>query len=113
MALKLYYGNDPGKNVTSVKLVPMFTDNRSNGSGESNREADALANGCADGFNPELDLKVDYENLQWSILPKALEVGKQAEEAYRTAKEGGHLPIRAKKERKKRLEDRLRTKDPW
>ena len=149
MALKLYYGNDPGNNVTSVTLVPTFTDNRGNGSAlnklmstrlpfigsldgtfaflkhrklkalvewtprESNREADALANGCADGFNPELELKVDCENLQWSILPKALEVEKQAEEAYRTAKDGGHLPNRAKKERKKRLEDRLRTKDPW
>ena len=140
MALKLY-GNDPGKNVTSVTLVPTFTDNRGNGSAlnklmstrypasallmelstflkhrklkalvewtprESNREADALANGCADGFNPELELKVDCENLQWSILPKALEVGKQAEESYRAAKEGGHLPNRVKKEREKRLED--------
>ena len=76
---------------------------------ESNREKDALANGCADGFKPELEMKVDCENLQWSILPKALEVGRHAEEAYRAAKEGGHLPNRAKKERKKRLEKRLRT----
>ena len=149
MALKLHYGTDPGKNVTSVTLVPTITDNRGNGSAlnklmstsypasallmelsaflkhcklkalvewtprESNREADSLANGCADGFNPELELKVDCENRQWSILPKALDLGKQAEEAYRAAKEGGHLPNRAKKERKKRLEDRLRTKDPW
>ena len=66
-----------------------------------------VGHGCADGFNPELELKVDCENLQWSILPKALEVGNQAEEAYRAAKEGGHLPNRAKKERKKGLEDRL------
>ena len=44
---------------------------------ESNKEADALANGVIDGFNPELELKVDVANLKWSILPDALDARRQ------------------------------------
>ena len=32
IALKLYYGDTPGRDVTSVTLVPTFTDSRCNGS---------------------------------------------------------------------------------
>ena len=32
VSLKLYYGDEPGPNTTSVTLVPTFTDNRGNGS---------------------------------------------------------------------------------
>ena len=149
IALKLYYGDDPGNGTTSVALVPTFTDNRGNGSAlnklmstkflssallmalsailkkrkikalvewtprESNKEADALANSVTVDLNPTLKMKVDVDKLHWCLISEALEAGRQAEDAYRKAKEQGHLPNRAKKERRKRLEDRLRMKDPW
>ena len=80
---------------------------------ESNWEAAALANGVTDGFNPELEMKVDVAKLRCLILPDALKAGRQAEESFRMAKERAQLPNRATKERRKKLEDRLRTKDPW
>ena len=58
-------------------------------------------------------MKVDVAKLRWSILPEALDVGRQAEESHKMAQERGQLPNRAKKERRKKLEDRLRMKDPW
>ena len=80
---------------------------------ESNRETDALANSVRADFTPDLEMRVDVENLSWCILPDALHAGRQAGEAFKSAKEQGRLPDRAKKERRKRLEDRLRMKDPW
>ena len=65
--------------------------------GESNKEADALANGVNVDYNPTLDV----DKLRWCLLPEALEVGRQADEAFRKANEQGQLPNRAKKERRK------------
>ena len=58
-------------------------------------------------------MMVDVAKLKWSILPDALDAGRQAEESHKMSKEHGQLPNRAKKERRKKLEDRLRMKDPW
>ena len=84
---------------------------------ESNKEADALANGVTDGFNPELEMKVDVAKLKWAMLPKELDAGRQAEESHKMAKERGQLPNGAMKERRKKLEDRLRIRirgdEPW
>ena len=80
---------------------------------DSNTEADACANGVTADSNPDLEMRVDVENLSWCNLCDALLTGRQAEEAFKSAKEQGRLADRAKKERRKRLEDRLRMKDPW
>ena len=55
----------------------------------------------------ELEMKVDVAKQRWSIIPGALEAGIQ------DGQERGQLPSRATKERRKKLEDRLRMKDPW
>ena len=72
---------------------------------ESNREADALANGVTVDFNHALEMKVGVEKLQWCLLPDALEAGRQAEGAYRKAKEQGHC----RTERRRRDGRDLRT----
>ena len=80
---------------------------------ESNQEADRLADGDSTGLNPELELKADVAGLRWNVLPEALVAGRQAEEIYLEAKSLGQLPNRAMKEKRRRVEDKLRTKDPW
>ena len=79
---------------------------------ESNREADLLANGITSDFNPSLEMKLDPLKPDWLVLPQVLDAGRQAEAAFMAAKQQG-LPNRARKEKRRRLEDRLRMKDPW
>ena len=79
---------------------------------EANREADdALANGDFSLFTPELQIPVCSQRFQWTILVQALDHGRVAEEAHRTAKLVG-LPER-KRRRRRRLEERLKMVDPW
>ena len=59
-----------------------------------NGEADALANGSLHGFDPTLRCEVVPGELEWEILPKALEQGAMLEHESRTAKERGRLPDR-------------------
>ena len=80
---------------------------------ESNREADALANSVTLDYNLVTEMTVGVEKLCWCLLPEALEAGRPAGEVFMKAKEQGCLPNRAKKEKRRRLEDRLRMKDPW
>ena len=56
---------------------------------------------------------MDVADLRWNALREALVAGRQAEEMYREAKSLGQLPNRARKEKRRRVEDKLRTKDPW
>ena len=49
---------------------------------EGNRQADALANGCNESFNPALRIQVDARSLKWEVLPQALEWRKEAEEMF-------------------------------
>ena len=72
---------------------------------ESNREADPLANGVTVDFNRALEMKVGVEKFQWCLVPDALEAGRQAEGAYRKAKEQGHC----RTERRRRDRRDLRT----
>ena len=54
---------------------------------ECNKEADLLANGITDRFDPERRILVSAQSLVWNILPEALEAGRQAEQAYVFLKE--------------------------
>ena len=48
----------------------------------TNREADALANGVTAGFNPKLECVLDPAAVVWTILPEALQMGREAERAF-------------------------------
>ena len=78
-----------------------------------NREADELANGITNRFKPEYEVKINPEELQWYVLPKALEIGAQAEAEHQRAVDGGALPDRTKRQKKRKPEQRLRAADPW
>ena len=128
VSLKLYYGDDLGPNTASVTLVRTFTDNRGNCSALNKlmstrfpssalltelsvflkkRKIKVLVEWAPRESN-KLEMKVDVAKLRWS-----LDAGRQAERPHKMAKERGLLPNRAKKERRKKLEDRLRMKYPW
>ena len=79
----------------------------------ANREADALANGNTSGFDPELEVKIDDEVLDWILLPQVLAMGKEAEDTFRAAKSKGELPDKSGKQRRRKPEERLRIADPW
>ena len=80
---------------------------------ECNKDADLLANGITDRFHPERRMLVSAQSLVWNILPKALEAGRQAEQAYAHLKETHGLPVRTRKQRTRRVESRLKVTDPW
>ena len=80
---------------------------------EGNREADALANGCYDGFNPALRIPVDARSMKREVPPQALEWGREAEDMLQTTKKEGGLLQRNVKLRKLRVDTRLRITDPW
>ena len=79
---------------------------------EANREADALADGDFSPFTPELRIPVSAQRLQWTILMQALDLGRVAEEAHRTAKLVVYQSNR-KRRRRRRPEERLKAVDPW
>ena len=141
-ALKVYNGEEPRTDRSSIRIVPTTTDNRGNGATrypasavlmelaayskkmglkasvewspwEANREADALANGDLSLFTPELRIPVSSQRLQWTILHEALDHGRVAEEAYRAAKLVGLPERNQKRRRRRRLEERLKMVDPW
>ena len=80
---------------------------------EGNKEADKLANGNAEDFDPSLRIDVSASTLIWDILPEALEAGGAAERQSQAARERGALPDRCRKGKRRRPEERLRLKDPW
>ena len=80
---------------------------------EGNKEADKLANGNAEDFDPSLRINVSASTLSWDILPEALEAGRAAERQSQAARERGALPDRCRKSKRRRPEERLRLKDPW
>ena len=47
-----------------------------------NKEADQLANGILDSFDPGKRLHVSASSLSWSVLPEALNAGREAERAF-------------------------------
>ena len=80
---------------------------------ETNREADALANGDTSSFNPALRVEIEPTCLQWLLLPSALEMGRKAEEEHRKFKASGYDPRRGERIRKRKAYEKLRVTDPW
>ena len=80
---------------------------------ELNEEADQLANGVTDSFDPSRRIHVSSKSLNWIILPTAIQAGRDAEQAFRDMKERYGLPNRSKKQRKCKVETRLKNTDPW
>ena len=78
-----------------------------------NKEADALANGISDGFNPKLERVIPCEDLVWEILPEALKMGRDAENEHQAFKRRGADPGRGAKRMRRKPEERLRVTDPW
>ena len=79
----------------------------------ANREADALANGNTQNFNPDYECVIRPGTFEWLVLPQALEKGRAAEDEFRAFRESGRDPQRGRKQKKRRVEDRLKVKDPW
>ena len=80
---------------------------------EGNREADKLANGDHETFDPILRIPVSAASLKWEILPEALLAVRTAEEHFQTAKVSGRMPDRSTKQRKRKVDERLKATDPW
>ena len=51
--------------------------------------------------------------LEWLILPRALGMGRQAEHEFSQAKQCGALTLEVRKQRRRKLEERLKASDPW
>ena len=80
----------------------------------ANYEADELANGHTGRFDPSKRLFFKASDVLWDILPEALQKGREMESECQRALAGGRVrPDRTRKQRKQKLEDRLRVKDPW
>ena len=85
---------------------------------EGINEADRLANGVLDGFDPMLRIPVNAGSLQCQILPHALIAGKAAEERWSTSEDGKRRGQLAStevqtKQRKRKVSERLKMTDPW
>ena len=79
---------------------------------ETNREADALANGCSDLFNPALRIPVEANQPPWEVLPEELVMGRAAELEYRSVKDQGMLPDRGRQQIRRNPKGKLRNEDP-
>ena len=80
---------------------------------ECNREADLLANGLSDQFDPARRIQVSAHTSVWNPLTGALSAGREAEQTYSRMKETHGLPNRGQKQMKRRVEFRLKVTDPW
>ena len=79
----------------------------------TNVEADALANGVFDAFNPALRVKVDLATVKWHYFSKALALGQAFQEEVACAKASKQRMVPLTALRKKRRDQRLRVTDPW
>ena len=134
ISLKIKYGEEAAPHRSRITVSPTITDIRGNGAAlnklmttkklgikalvewslrEGNRQADALANGCYDGFNSKFRIPVDARSLKWEILTEAMKWAREAEEMFQKTKMGSGLPRRNVKLRKRRVDTRLRIRNPW
>ena len=115
ISLKMFFGDGPKQGRTKVQVVPTWTDNRENGSTlntltstkfpsraakasvewaprSTNCEADAVANGITDSFDPSQRIVVYVKTLRWEILPEALSMGKHIKEDTNMYERAGYQP---------------------
>ena len=98
------------KEVMSVKAIVEWAPRT------ANHEADELANGITTRFDPakRIVFKASELQLLWDILPEVLSRGREMErESQRARALPGGLPDRTRKQRKRKLEDKMRARDPW
>ena len=132
-SLILFFDDIQPEFRTKVQVAPTWTGNRGNGSAlnklmtsrvstveaevfrhhAANREADRLANGITQDFNPAFVCVIDLVTVPWILLPRALDEGGQAEQAYQDFRASGRDPQRSRRQRRGRPEERLRMVDPW
>ena len=79
----------------------------------ANREADKSANGFTKDFNPAYECVINPATVPWILLPRALDEGRQGEQAYQDFRASGRDPQRGRRQRHRRPEERLRMMDPW
>ena len=72
---------------------------------ECNKEADLLANGSTELFDPA--------KRPGSRCGEALVAGREAERSFQEMKQTVGLPCRSEKQRKRSVETRLKITDPW
>ena len=78
---------------------------------EWNKEADRLANGVFEDFDPTLRIRVCAGGLQCEILPQALAAGRAAEDRFQGVQ---HREDSSQTDqRKRKVIDRLKMTDPW
>ena len=84
---------------------------------QQNAEADALTNGCFDGFDPKLRVALDIQRIKWKVMDLMLEAGGgmvQELERLRLEKKALRHNMKEAKRKKRRLAGvGLRDRDPW
>ena len=77
-----------------------------------NVEADALADGRTDGFNPALRVPVDLSKMQWLVLDRLMAAGVSFQRKAADLKERGSCkkaPVAVRRDKSQRL----RAREPW
>ena len=81
---------------------------------EGNKEADALSEGSFHGFDPAKRIEVDLASMKFEVLNELLEHGAELYSIIRQGKAVKDRYVAPKpKAKKRKLEDKLKTKDPW
>ena len=76
---------------------------------DRNAEADALADGRSEGFNPDLRVGGRVGDIKWLVLPGLLRTG----EAFYGATTKRRQPVAAPSSGKRLAGERLRDREPW
>ena len=79
---------------------------------ERNQEADDLSNLRTDGSDPENEVKVDFEDRSWFVMPQLLESGRN----FHEKKQREALQRKQEEKcwgRKKRKEEKLEFREEW
>ena len=80
----------------------------------ANYDADELANGNTSRCDPAKRIVFKASEVWWDVLPEALQKGREMESECQSALAlGSGRHDRTRKQRKRKLEDKLRVRDPW
>ena len=80
---------------------------------ETNKEADSLANAQTEQFDPNFRVHIGLAQLHWDIFPHASSMGRQAVQAALSAKHEGAYTDRARPQKRRKPEHKLRATDLW
>ena len=84
---------------------------------QQNAEADALTNGCFDGFDPKLRVELDIKQIKWKVMDLTLEAGggmvQELERLGLGRKAVRHNMKEAKRKKRRLAGEGLRDRDPW